>query len=313
MKMTDVDAYADLRQIGEKHELPAGVTLWREGDVADHVLLLLEGQLEVILSGPDGETVILRLLEEGSIVGDIASLDGGQRSAGIRTKTSCSVVRVTSSGFRSVLREHPLLLERILEEQVDRVRALTRDVTTSHHQAITDGLTGLYNVAFFRKRLEGELERAEVTADLVSIALFDVDHFKNLNDTLGHQAGDIVLTEIAGIFRQAGRRGDIVARYGGEEFIFLLYGATTAEAFSFSDSVRHTVESYAFPGGEKQPLGSVTVSGGVATFPHHGTSARQLIEAADVSLYHAKRSGRNRVIAASERAVPPPASPSSEY
>jgi diguanylate cyclase (GGDEF)-like protein len=298
MNVADFNSYTDLGRIGERLEYPAGATLWTEGEVADHVLLLLRGQLEVTHIEPDGEVVVIRLLQEGSIVGEIASLDGGTRSAGIRTKTPCSVIRISASEFRELLREHPPLFEKLFWEQVDRVRALTREVTNSHHQAITDGLTRLYNIGFFRKRLEGELERAGVIGDVVSVAMFDVDNFKHLNDTQGHQAGDHVLTEIAAILREAGRRGDIVARYGGEEFIFLLYGASTEEAVAFADAIRRRIEDHPFPNREKQPLGRVTVSCGVATFPRDGNTPRVVIETADGNLYVAKRSGRNRVVPA---------------
>jgi diguanylate cyclase (GGDEF)-like protein len=95
--------------------------------------------------------------------------------------------------------------------------------------------------------------------------------------------------------KQVGRRGDILARYGGEEFISLLYGAGREEAARFAETVRHAIEAHAFRGGEKQPGGRVTVSGGVAVFPDDAEDAQILVEAADRNLYRAKESGRNRI------------------
>jgi diguanylate cyclase (GGDEF)-like protein len=93
-----------------------------------------------------------------------------------------------------------------------------------------------------------------------------------------------------------GRRGDIVARYGGEEFVALLYGAGRQEGDNFAEAVRQAVEGHGFRGGERQPGGRVTVSGGVATFPEDATDAQSLVEAADRNLYRAKETGRNRVV-----------------
>jgi diguanylate cyclase (GGDEF)-like protein len=146
---------------------------------------------------------------------------------------------------------------------VQIVRSLTGQVSRTHRRAITDTLTRLYNFGFFNERLELELERARATGDPVSVVLFDTDHY---NDTHGHQAGNAVLIRVAEILGATGRRGDVIARYGGEEFVALLYGASREEARRFAEAVRVAIEAAALVGGQTQPLGRVTVSGGVATF-----------------------------------------------
>ena len=185
--------------------------------------------------------------------------------------------------------------------QVERVRSLTRQVTKVHQRAISDPLTHLYNFGFFRERLDIEVDRAAQTGDLVSLVIFDVDHFKHYNDTNGHQEGNVVLTLVSEVLRATARRGDIMARYGGEEFVALLYGATRQEAEAFAQTVRQTVEGTEFPGGGKQPGGRVTVSAGVATFPWDAQSDETLVKAADENLYKAKEDGRNRVVASEGR------------
>jgi diguanylate cyclase (GGDEF)-like protein len=179
---------------------------------------------------------------------------------------------------------------------VARVRSLTRRFTRTHQRAITDPLTRLYNFGFFRQRLEDEILRASETEDLVSLVIFDIDNFKHYNDTNGHQEGNVVLSGVARILRDTGRRGDILARYGGEEFVALLYGAARDEAARFAESVRESIEAEPFTGGEKQPQGRVTISGGVATFPLDAGDASTLLEEADKRLYRAKEAGRNRVV-----------------
>ena len=116
------------------------------------------------------------------------------------------------------------------------MRSLTRQVTKTHQRAITDPLTRLYNFGFFRERLEIEVDRAAQTGDLVSLVIFDIDHFKKYNDQNGHEEGNVALTTVAEIIKSTGRRGDIIARYGGEEFVALLYGATRQEAEAFGET-----------------------------------------------------------------------------
>lgn len=259
------------------------------------MVLLLEGTLEVLHEGNDGHEVLIRRLERGAIVGDIATVDRGSRSATVRAQSDCLIRRIGAQEFLEKLDQEPRLYKQLFWEQIARVRTLTTDMAASQREAITDPLTKLYNIRFFRQRLSLELDRASQISDPVSIAMFDVDHFKHYNDTNGHQGGDEVLVRIAELFREVGRRGDIVARYGGEEFIVLLYGTTTDEACVYAEDVRQVIEIADFPGGRTQPLGCVTVSGGIATFPQDGTDVQTLIGSADRNLYQAKNRGRNRV------------------
>ncbi|MHB2017202.1 MAG: diguanylate cyclase [Candidatus Xenobia bacterium] len=166
----------------------------------------------------------------------------------------------------------------------------------TYHRAITDRLTELYNFGFFRDRLTSEVNRAREMGDTLSLIIFDVDHFKHYNDTNGHQEGNDCLVAVAGILKQAGRKGDLVARYGGEEFVTLLYGATREEAARWAEKVRHQVEATDFRGGSTQPLGRVTVSAGIASLPDDAHTDDALIVAADRRLYEAKSGGRNRVV-----------------
>jgi diguanylate cyclase (GGDEF)-like protein len=295
------DAVSSLRsllsELGEECDLPAGTLLWREGDRGDEVVLVKSGKLEVVHEGPEGDVVVLRELEEGSVLGEIACLDGYPRSASVRASTHTRISRVPAPQFRELLHERPEILEALLLQQVQIVRSLTGQVTRNHRRAITDPLTRLYNLGFFSERLSMELERARETDDPVSVVMFDIDHFKHYNDTHGHQQGNVALAHVGEILKTTGRRGDIVARYGGEEFVALLYGASRDEARRFAESVRLAIESAEFPGAEHQPLGRITISGGVASFPADAPTRDSLVEHADRNLYTAKQAGRNRVVA----------------
>lgn len=289
--------YPELARIGAEARIEEGAVLWHEGDPGDTVALLLDGTLEVVHTPPDGEEVVLRTLEGGAVVGELAGTDGRARSATVRARTPCRLLQIPASDFRLLLRRRPDILEELYWLQVERVRSLTRLVSKTHQRAITDPLTRLYNFGFFRERLAIEVDRAAQTGDLVSLVIFDIDHFKTYNDNNGHEEGNVALTTVAEIVKGTGRRGDIVARYGGEEFVALLYGATREEAEALGETVRQTVEGTSFAGGARQPGGRVTISAGVATFPWDAQSDEALIKAADDNLYKAKEGGRNRVVA----------------
>jgi diguanylate cyclase (GGDEF)-like protein len=152
-----------------------------------------------------------------------------------------------------------------------------------------DALTGLLNRRGFEERLEAELARATRAERPVALILGDLDHFKTVNDELGHPAGDAVLLRIAGVLEGIGRRGDTVARLGGEEFVFIVPDADAEMAFELAERARIALErTFA---DEPVPL---TASFGTVAFPADGTTAASLLENADRALYAAKRGGRNR-------------------
>ncbi|HET7291199.1 MAG TPA: GGDEF domain-containing protein [Vicinamibacteria bacterium] len=167
------------------------------------------------------------------------------------------------------------------------------------HAADIDSLTGALNKRRLQQRLGDEVHHAEREHQPLSLLLIDIDHFKNYNDTNGHLEGDEVLRRIGQILRASVREDDAVARYGGEEFVVLYPAATKAQALKLAESLRKAVEAADFPHGAKQPLGRVTISGGVATLPEDSRSSVDLIRAADQALYEAKAAGRNRIVAAS--------------
>ncbi len=170
--------------------------------------------------------------------------------------------------------------------------------------AITDGLTTLYNHRHFQILLEREFERQRREGRVFAVLMIDVDDFKHYNDNHGHPAGDELLVQISKLFRDHTRATDIVARYGGEEFSILLLGASFEDAMHHGEKIRQAVSTFAFHHAEEQPLGCVSVSIGVASWPDHGDTPQQLLEAADRALYRSKRQGRNCVSLAGYRALP---------
>lgn len=161
-------------------------------------------------------------------------------------------------------------------------------------QVITDPLTRLNNRRYLWDFLGRDLIRARRAVLPVAAILFDIDYFKRLNDTWGHEAGDLVLKSVADVIRQNVRGSDIACRYGGEEFIVILSEATRTVAIQRAETIRRDIERMEILFGEK-PLDRVTASFGVALYPTHADNAEALVRAADDALYQAKESGRNRV------------------
>lgn len=158
-----------------------------------------------------------------------------------------------------------------------------------------DALTGLSNRAYFDERLQEELVRAARHGRPLTVALVDIDHFKEVNDRLGHDAGDHALKGIAKLFKGAMRSSDLVARWGGEEFAIVMTETSRQDAFRKIDWLRATVAAHplSLPNGETIAL---TVSAGLASYPDDGSDSRELFVAADVNLLDAKRNGRDRVV-----------------
>jgi two-component system, cell cycle response regulator len=162
--------------------------------------------------------------------------------------------------------------------------------------SVTDALTGAYNREHFDTRLASELSFARRHATDLSLLLLDLDHFKLVNDTYGHQAGDTVLRELAKTLATDLRLEDVFARYGGEEFAIILRGTNLAEAAQAADRCRQKVADLVIQ--HEQLVINITVSIGVASVTCCGDpSSEEIIGAADRRLYAAKHAGRNRVVA----------------
>jgi len=177
-----------------------------------------------------------------------------------------------------------------LEEQMKEIQGLQDEL---REQAIRDPLTGLHNRHYLKETLGRELSRALRERYVISFMLLDIDHFKNVNDTYGHTAGDSVLKELADHLAEFTRTGDIVCRYGGEEFLVVFPNTKEQDAFFIADRLRESIQ--------KSPIYvehnkiSITISAGISEFPRDGQYEATVLEAADKALYNSKHSGRNRV------------------
>ena len=199
--------------------------------------------------------------------------------------------------------------ERDVLEMIARIGALTWKNVQAYREkeveAEVDKLTKIFNKGALLRRLGLALHEARTTGGKAAVFIFDLDNFKIYNDTNGHLAGDRLLSKLAQLVKDTVRTDDVFGRFGGEEFLLVMPNRTAAQAMTAAGMVRKRIEEYPFEGGAPQPLGRVTISGGVAVFPDDASEQVELMQAADNALYRAKQSGRNQVARAEESGLNP--------
>jgi diguanylate cyclase (GGDEF)-like protein len=256
--------------------------------------------LDVMMPDMDGLEVARRLKADRSLpfipVIMQTALDSTERMvAGLEAGADDYVTKPINfpeleARIRSLLR-----IKKLQEELGQREKELSQMNDRLLHISLTDGLTGVDNRRSLEQRLHEMFEHSLRLHEPISCVMCDIDHFKKVNDTYGHAAGDEVLKQFAAILKLEAREIDRVGRYGGEEFLLLLPGTVLDSAVTFAERVRQRVEenTFSFEGGTLKR----TVSLGVASWPHPRIKGREdMLKAADDALYVAKEMGRNRVV-----------------
>lgn len=204
-------------------------------------------------------------------------------------------LEVTAAAIFLVINGYAGVVFERLRREHDETSALRSNLA---ELAITDPLTGLHNRRHFEEILRDEVARVKRYGGFCSLAMLDLDFFKNYNDSLGHLAGDDLLRDLAQMLRRHIRMTDVLARYGGEEFGLIMVNTPKEVAIAAMERLRGLVETYPFRGGNILPDGRLTVSVGIAACPEDSVDVEELVRRADAALYVAKRRGRNQVQAA---------------
>ena len=191
-------------------------------------------------------------------------------------------------GFNAILLVAYLIAAYLSRNLKENEEKLTKLLTRFQELSVTDGLTDLYNQTHFFLLLNLQLERSRRYGNAFSLILFDVDNFKNYNDSNGHIAGSEALRKVAHLMRKVFRASDMLAKYGGDEFVVILPNSDKIGAFLGAERIREMVENEIFTG--------VTLSLGIASYPEHGTSTRDILDRADRAMYFAKQTGRNKTV-----------------
>jgi diguanylate cyclase (GGDEF)-like protein len=189
-------------------------------------------------------------------------------------------------------------VEKDLRRAMDRLQTQLIEIGTLQsqlrEQAIRDALTNVFNRRYLEETLERELARAERERYPLCVIMMDLDYFKDVNDTYGHEAGDVVLKTLAETVVRQSRHGDFVCRYGGEEFVLVMPNIGIETARQRAVELHQTINSLNIPYGVFNL--TTTISMGIAAYPEHGKTKEELLRAADRAMYIAKNTGRNRVV-----------------
>jgi diguanylate cyclase (GGDEF)-like protein len=257
----------------------------RRGQI--HIAVGQEGRCAHV--SDDGHMYIcLPLLAQGEILGIQYLVDG-------RPKAERSdELRMTKKGR----------LAKSLADHIGLGIANLKLRESMRNLSVRDPLTGLFNRRYMQETLAQEQHRAIRNQTQLAVIMVDIDHFKQFNDTFGHDGGDAVLHALGIFLKNHVRRSDIVCRHGGEEFALILSPSTTEGAVQRAEKIRAAVGQLKVHHAN-QDLGAITLSLGVAIFPDNASDTASLIKAADVALYQAKHAGRNRVVVSEDRAEQP--------
>jgi diguanylate cyclase (GGDEF)-like protein len=280
-----------LRVLGEAGKQSLTNCYFRDGDRADDETELM-GDLEAYSVRLAGRFKNYVLDGRGTADSKVQSIRPLAVVPLIYQERFMGVLLVRSDDPTRIWQENEVLLLRTVADQVTVAVNHARLFAQMQQQALTDGLTGCFNRRSFEMQLERDLHLATRMRQPVSLILLDIDHFKRVNDSFGHEAGDVALRVLSDCMRQELRGVDTAARYGGEEFAVILPQAGVDGAVAVAERLRMRIERTEVPG-----VGHITASFGVATFPLHATSRDTLVVTADRALYQAKNTGRNRVCA----------------
>ena len=194
-------------------------------------------------------------------------------------------------------------VEKDLRRAMDRLQTQLIEIgvlqSQLREQAIRDVLTNLFNRRYLEETLERELARATRETYPLCVIMMDLDYFKEINDTYGHEAGDVVLKTLAETVTKQSRHGDFVCRFGGEEFVLVMPNIGIEKAVERAETLHQIIDDLNIPYGRFNL--TTTISMGIAWYPAHGTTKEQLLRAADKAMYVAKNTGRNRVVIYDER------------
>ncbi|MGO8694274.1 MAG: diguanylate cyclase [Rectinemataceae bacterium] len=298
----DMDELAALRSRMRVMRCTSGEEVFAEGDAGDELFVLVEGRVSIGLRLADGDEIVVSEVLPGGFFGEMSIFDRSPRSASCRCTESSVLLALGSAGFDAFAGERPRAASRIMRKmlgiQTERLFATGSLVSqmvqwgeAARRRAVTDEATGLFNRRFLDDSLEGLFSRARLEAGPLSLGMFDLDHFGDLNRARGQEFGDAVIVEVSKAFRKAFRDGDILVRYGGDEFTFVMPGAESGTAAALCGEACRKVRELRL---EAAPELRVTASIGYATYPGEASSLEALVAAADAALYRAKERGRDR-------------------
>ena len=280
-------------------ELAMGETLLQAGQTNEEIFVIVRGVLHVYLANSNDKPVAT--LRTGDSVGELSVLDKKPASANVIAHEPTRLLCIDENMFWHIVHASHGFAVRLIIKLSERLRAnndtvqVNRDLAARFEQvALSDALTGVHSRRWLQDTMPRLCDRHRFDNQPLSIAIVDIDYFKRINDTYGHQTGDLVLCEVAKVMRKGLRPTDYIARYGGEEFVLIFPRTSLAGALVAAERQREAVRAAVLKTADGTELPQTTVSIGVAEL-QPGQDSDTMIHSADVALYAAKHKGRNRV------------------
>lgn len=305
------DEIRQILAVGKTIKVPAGACILTRDEPGDRMYVILEGTIEILLAD-----VTRQVGGRGNYFGELSFINSShRRSATINALTDCVLCQLDQHSMQTLVSDSPgaviTLMRRtcallaskeeslsgLLEEKnqqlegtLDYLRRTREELDAQEVLARTDSLTGLYNRRCFNSQIGRFLTRSDAYNEGLALIYIDLDKFKQINDRLGHIAGDVVLVEVGKILRRQVRRTDLPVRMGGDEFAVVLLDVTAEQGQHRAEQIRHAISVMEHPG-RAQGLDITASMGGTLHRP--GESAAVLIARADRALYATKQAGRN--------------------
>jgi len=311
--LTDIEIFSNLNSeelsqvesILEKRTTVEGEVLFREGDPGKEMFIVKEGVVSIIVTLSDGEELTISRIEGGNFFGDMSIFEQAPRSATCRCESKTELYTLKDQAFFDLMDSHPQIAAKVLyrmlnitAERLHHTGNFLSDMVKwgedARKRAVTDQFTGLFNRRYLDSTLEEQLREATMRKSAFSLAMIDLDHFGDLNNEYGEQAGNDVILVAVEVFKQVFEDEDILGRYGGDEFTCIFPGQTGEEALKKCSVVCAALRKHPILEGYKGTMKNITSSIGVAEYPRHGKSVKEVQEAADSALYRAKEAGRDR-------------------
>jgi len=288
----------------KRKEFKTGELVFKEGDPGDEMYIVVDGGVSIFIIDNDGEEVILSKIMKGNFFGEMSIIERASRSATCRVIEDSVFLVFREDDLIKIARFMPecavKIMNKMLSIIVERlmnvgafVAQMVQWSAESRKRAITDTATGLFNRRYLEEFFDGLVNKAKAERSSLTLAMFDLDRFGELNAKYGQEFCDKIIVASAQLFRDTFDPEDILVRYGGDEFLFIFPNTDYTSAKSKCDSLCRAMRELRFQEHEELRL---TCSIGFATFPDYASTVDELKDRSDKALYRAKEEGRDRAV-----------------
>lgn len=288
-----------------------GKTLFNQGDPGEELHIILAGEIGISIQIPEGGEKEITAYTTGSYFGEMSIFEDAPRSAKAYAKRESVLLTLSAEALQNLMENHPqtavLLMYRMLNISTNRLKSTNKFVAeiirwgdSARERAIIDKPTGLFNRRYYDEVLTETFQAAEESETPLTVVMVDLDHFRQINETHGHDVGDEVIKQVVAVFKENVRESDVLVRYGGDEFAILMPSTDSGKALPILESIRLDVEALKITIEEQNLVLTVNVSIGLSVYPDHSTELQTLCKKSDEALYRAKNEGRNRTVVFSD-------------